>query len=131
MLKNRAVHESTMKAKRSAQAAEVRSREEATAEATAGGSSLAEELEFEDEFEDEFEEEDVVDGAGEEAAEMEEAELEAAAAGGGGSSSADMPDDGLNPSIGGRFYRAGDAIEEGEELRVDAVPVPRSLQTHP
>lgn len=51
---------------------------------------------------------------------MEEAELEAAAAGGGGSSSADMPEDGLNPSIGGRFYRAGDAIEEGEELRVDA-----------
>jgi hypothetical protein len=77
------------------------------------------ELDFEDEFEDEFEEEQYSgndsddDGAG---GVMDEA------AGGAGSSKDAFPDDGVNPSLGGQFYRAGDALGDGEELQVLRVP---------
>jgi hypothetical protein len=91
----------------------------AKAEVAAHAPSGPDELDFEDEFEDEFEEEEY-DG---EDSNSDGPDVAADEAGGGaGSSTAAFPDDGVNPSLGGQFYRAGDALRDGEELQVPACP---------
>jgi len=97
------------KGKRRAEAAGVEPGSKDTAAAEAAAQPAIEELEFEDEFEDEFEKEEFV---GEEGGD-EEMDGD-----GAGSSMEAFPDDGVNPSIGGKFYRAGDEMGEGEELQV-------------
>ena len=69
-----------------------------------GSEASVDELEFEDEFEDEFEQEEFVEGE-----EGEEGE---------GGLEASFADDGVNPRLGGRLFRAGDELNDGEELQV-------------
>eukprot|EP00962_Isochrysis_galbana_P010569 scaffold2924_cov75-Isochrysis_galbana.AAC.2 len=108
---------SNKKGKRRAEAAALESGSKA--EVAAAAPSGLDELDFEDEFEDEFEEEEY-DGEDSDGDASDDGADEAG--GGAGSSKDAFPDDGVNPSLGGQFYRAGDAMAEGEELQVPSVP---------